>query len=144
MGAIILISNSANKGKSSTLVELANLILDKYVDIQTVYTYKHKTTIDFTLVIKVKGKTIAFESKETTLNPFENQLGKIIENYNPDIIFCTSKTKGATLNTVNHIVSKFNYNCIKTSTYQVANDFEKANQTKAKHLFYLAIQLDLF
>ena len=52
MGAIILISNSANKGKSSILVELANLILDKYVDIQTIYTYKHKTTIDFTLSLK--------------------------------------------------------------------------------------------
>ena len=144
MGAIILISNSASKGKSSTLVELANLIRDKYVDIQTVYTYKHKTTIDFTLVIKVKGKIVAFESKETTLNPLENRLGKIIRDYNPDILFCTSKTKGASLNTVNHIASKFNYNCIKTSTYQVANDFEKANQTKAKHLFYLAIQLNLF
>lgn len=144
MGAIILISNSANKGKSSILVELANLILDKYVDIQTIYTYKHKTTIDFTLVIKVKGKIVAFESKSTTLNPLENRLEKIIADYNPDLIFCTSKTKGASLNTVNQIASKFNYNCIKTSTYQVANDFEKANQTKAKHLFYLAIQLDLF
>ena len=144
MGAIILISNSASKGKSSTLVELANLIRDKYVDIQTVYTYKHKTTIDFTLVIKVKGKIVAFESKSTTLNPLENRLEKIIADYNPDLLFCTSKTKGASLNTVNQIASKFNYNCIKTSTYQVADDFEKANQTKAKHLFYLAIQLNLF
>ena len=51
---------------------------------------------------------------------------------------------GATLNAVNRITSEFDYNCIKTSTYQVDNDFEKANKTNAKHLFYLAIQLELF
>lgn len=144
MGAIILISNSANKGKSSTLVELANLILNKYVDAQIVYTYKYETTIDFTLVIRVKGKIVAFESKETPNNQPENRLEKVITTYNPDILFCTSKTKGATLNAVNRITSEFDYNCIKTSTYQVNKDFEKANQTKAKHLFYLAIQLELF
>lgn len=144
MGAIILISNSANKGKSSTLVELANLILNKYVDAQIVYTYKQTTTIDFTLVIRVKGKIVAFKSKETSNTEPENSLEKIIATYSPDILFCTSKTKGETLNVVNQIISKFNYSCIKTSTYQVNNDFEKANQTKAKHLFYLTIQLELF
>lgn len=144
MGTIILISNPAKKGKSSTLIKLATIILDKYVDTQIIYTNKSTSTIDFTLVIRAKGKIIAFESQETYNNQSENKLENIITTYNPDILFCTSKTKGATLNAVNWIVSEFNYNCIKTSTYEVVTDFEKANQTKAKHLFYMAIQLELF
>jgi|GEM_PF-3441885 len=144
MGTILLISNPAKKGKSSTLVKLANLILDKYVDTQILYTTKNTSNIDFTLVIKVKGKIIAFESQELTTKLLESKIKKTIENYSPDILFCTSKTQGKTVKAINQIAAQFNYNCIKTSTYEVDTDFEKANQTKAKHLFYLAIQLELF
>ena len=144
MGTILLISNPAKKGKSSTLVKLANIILDKYVDTQILYTTKNTSNTDFTLVIKVKGKIIAFESQELTTKLIANKVKKTIENYSPDILFCTSKTQGKTVKAINQIATQFNYNCIKTSTYEVDTDFEKANQTKAKHLFYLAIQLELF
>ena len=144
MSAIILVSNSAKKGKSSTLVELASIFLSKYIDAEILYSYKHKTSIDFTLIIKAKGSIVAFESQGKPNTQLEKRLETIIKNYNPKVLFCTSRTKGETLQAVNRIVNKFNYNCIKTATYEVNSNFELANTTKAKHLYYLLIQLDLF
>lgn len=144
MSEIILVSNSAKKGKSSTLVELANVFLSKYVDVEILYSYKHKTSIDFTLIIKAKGSIVAFESQGSPNSQLENRLETIIQTYNPKVLFCTSRTKGETLQAVNRIATKFSYNCIKTTTYQVNSNFEIANKTKAKHLFYLLIQLELF
>lgn len=141
---IILVSNSAKKGKSSTLVELANVFLSKYLDVEILYSYKHKTSIDFTLIIKAKGSIVAFESQGRPNTQLENRLEIIIQTYNPKVLFCTSRTKGETLQAVNRIATKFSYNCIKTTTYQVNSNFEIANKTKAKHLFYLLIQLELF
>ncbi len=117
MSEIILVSNSAKKGKSSTLVELANVFLNKYVDLEILYSYKHKTSIDFTLIIKAKGSFVAFESQGSPNSQLENRLETIIQNYNPKVLFCTSRTKGETLQAVNRIATKFSYNCIKTTTY---------------------------
>lgn len=144
MSTIILVSNSAKKGKTSTLVELASVFLSKYVDAEILYSYQHKTSIDFTLIIRAKGSIVALESQCCTNTQLKNRLETIIQIYDPKVLFCTSKTKGETLQAVNHIVTKFSYNCIKTTTYQVNTNFEIANKIKAKHLFYLLIQLELF
>jgi hypothetical protein len=144
MSTIVLVSNSAKKGKTSTLVELARVFLSKYVDAEILYSYKYKNGIDFTLIIKTKGSIVAFESQCCSNTKLENRLETIIQNYNPKVLFCTSRTKGETLQVINRFGTKFSYNCIKTSTYQVNTNFESANKTKAKHLFYLLIQLELF
>lgn len=144
MSTIVLVSNSAKKGKTSTLVELVSVFLSKYVDAEILYSYQHKTSIDFTLIIKAKGSIGAFESQCCTNTQLENRLETIIQIYNPKVLFCTSKTQGGTLQAINQIATKFSYNCIKTTTYQVNTNFETANKTKAKHLFYLLIQLELF
>ena len=78
MSEIILVSNSAKKGKSSTLVELANVFLSKYLDVEILYSYKHKTSIDFTLIIKAKGSIVAFESQGSPNSQLENRLETII------------------------------------------------------------------
>ena len=144
MNTIILLADTAKKGKSSTLAELANLLIRKYVDSEILYSYKHKTNIDFTLIIKVKGEIVAFESQGNPKTQLENRLRNIIQQYNPKVLFCTARSKGTNLQAVYRIAINFNYNCIKTSTYQVNSNFETANKIKAKHLFYLLIQLELF
>lgn len=144
MSAIILVSNSAKKGKSSTLVELVEVFKTKYEDLEILYSNKHKNSIDFTIIIKVKGSIVAFETQDSHNAQLENRIETIIQNYNPEIIFCTSKTKGETHQAVYRIADKYSYNCIKTSTYQVKDNFELANKIMAKHLFYLLIQLELF
>jgi hypothetical protein len=143
MGVIISVSNSAKKGKSSTLVELANAFMDKYTDIEILYSYKHQKSIDFTLIIKVKGSIVAFESQGNPNTQLEHRLESIIEKYSPKLLFCTSTVKGETLNTITQIVSKYNYNYIRTANYQVDTNFEAVNKIKAKHLLYLVIQLNL-
>jgi hypothetical protein len=146
MDTIIAIWNSGGKGKSSTILALANLLLRKYPNHIVIYSSKDisKLSIVFTLIIKINGKTIALESQGDPGTGLEKRLDKIVNNYNPNLVFCTCRTRGETVYAVDNTANNFGYDTIWTSTYQVTNNNDdSANQIKAEHLLDLILQLGL-
>ena len=65
MSTIIALWNSGGKGKSSTILNLANLLMTSYTAHKVIYCSKNVTslTIDFRLIIEISGKVIALESQ---------------------------------------------------------------------------------
>ena len=145
MNTIIAICNSGGKGKSSTVLDLANLLLRKYPNHIIIYSSKDVSnlSIDFTLMIKINEKTIALESQGDPGTGLEKRLDKIVNDYNPNLIFCTCRTRGETVYAVDNTANNFDYDTIWTSTYQVTKNNDSANQIKAEHLLDLILQLGL-
>jgi cellulose biosynthesis protein BcsQ len=145
MNTIIAIWNSGGKGKSSTVLALANLLLRKYPNHIVIYASKDisNLSIDFTLIIKINEKTIALESQGDPGTGLEKRLDKIVNDYDPNLIFCTCRTRGETVYAIDKTANNFGYDTIWTSTYQVSNNDDSANQIKAEHLLDLILQLGL-
>lgn len=139
MNTITAIWHSAGKGKSSTILELANLLLKTYPNYKLIYSSKdiNKITIDFRLVIEINGKTIALESQGDPSTKLKERLEQIINNYKPNLIFCTCRTRGETVNAIENTANKYEYDTIWTSTYQTTHNHKLANQAKAEHLMDL-------
>lgn len=99
MNTILTIWNTSNKGKSSTILELANLLLRRFPEHKIIYTSKDifKLSVDFRLIIEINGKILALESQGDPKTNLESRLDKIITTYKPGIVFCTSRTRGETI-----------------------------------------------
>lgn len=146
MNTIIATWHTAGKGKSNSLLALANLLRSRYQTThKVIYSSKDitKLTIDFTLIIEINNKIIAIESQGDPKTGLEKRLQNIVKNYNPNIIFCTCRTKGETVYAVDNIANNFNYDTIWTSTYQVTRNHNLANQIKGEHLLDLILQFGL-
>lgn len=145
INTIIAIWNSGGKGKSSTILALANLLLNPQRAPNIIYSSKDaiKLSVDFTLVIEINGKTIALQSQGDPGTALEKRLDKIVNDYNPNLIFCTCRTRGETVYAVQNIANNYNYDTIWSSTYQVTNNANRTNQIKAEHLLDLSVQLGL-
>lgn len=144
MKTILAIWNSAGKGKSSTILELANL-MQNFPGCEIIFSSKPaiSLTIDFRLIIKIKDKIIAFESQGDPGTHLEARLENIVKQYSPDIIFCTCRTRGETVAAVNKIAHSYTYDKIWTSTYETNHSRDIANRLKAEHLQDLVVKLGL-
>lgn len=131
MNAIIAIWNSGGKRKSSTVLPLANLLLRKYPNLSVIYSSNdiRNLSIDFTLIIKINKKTIALESSGDLDTGLEKRLNKIVNDYNPNLIFCTCRTRGKTVYAVDNTPNNFGYDTIWSSTYQVTNNDDSVNKS---------------
>lgn len=144
MKTILAVKNPGRKGKSSTTLELANLmrinpestIIFSSIPLTDLIT-------DFTLIIEIRGKIVAFESQGDPGTDLENRLEGIIRTYNPDIIFCTCRTRGETVAAINNIAHSYAYDIIWTSTYEATHSHNIVNKLKAEHLQDLIIKLGL-
>jgi len=145
MKTIIAIWNSAEKGKSSTILELANLLTSRYQNREVIFCDKevNNLSIDFRLIIKINGKTIALESQGDPGTGLEKRLKEIVNKYNPDSIFCTCRTRGETVWAINNTANQFSYDKIWTSTYDSANNHKLINSLNGEHLLDLIIKLNL-
>lgn len=144
MSTIIAISNSGGKGKSSTLLELANLLIT--IPGSKVLFCSHPITsirIDFRLVIEIRGKIVVLESQGDPGTDLEKRLDNIFSTYKPKLVFCTCRTKGETVWAINAIASKYSFDEIWTSTYETTHSHSHVNKLKAEHLLDLSIKLGL-
>ncbi len=145
MNTIIAIWNSAGKGKSSTLLALANLIMTRFPTHKIIYSSKDvtKLSVDFSSIIEIKGKIIAIESQGDPGTKLEIRLERIANKYEPNHIFCTCRTRGETVHAVEKIANTFDYDTIWSSTYQVNSKENIANLAKSEHLLDLITKLGL-
>ncbi len=145
MKTIIAVWNASNKGKSQTLKELASLLISAFPKhvIHFMNPTPYTSGGDFRLIIEVNGKIIAIESQGDPGTYLEKRLNDIHATYNPDIILCSCRTRGETVNAIDTLSSSFGYDQIWTSTYQIDINQTLVNQLKAKHILELMRTLSL-
>jgi hypothetical protein len=143
MKTILAIRNSSEKGKSSSILELAKVMLAKLPKNYTpIFSSKdiNNLSIDFRLVLEINGKIVALESQGDPRTELEKRLNDIVKKYNPDLIICSTRTKGETIWAVNNVAEKYSYDKIWTSTYETSNNHQLINQLKGEHLFDLILK----
>ena len=145
MSTIISIWNSGGKGKSSTILNLANLLMSSYTIHKIIYCSKNASTltIDFRLILEISGKVIALESMGDPKTNLEKRLDDIIVEYKPDLIICSTRTRGETVHAVHNTANKYGFDTIWTSTYQITHSHSVVNNLKSDHLFDLIVKLGL-
>ena len=151
MKHIIAIWHTAGKGKSETIRHIANQFLLLYPTATPVFpaVITVPTTGDFRLVIQIVIKgvltTVAFESQGDPGTWLEDRLTDLATNFNADIIFCTCRTSGETVNAINNIANIHSFDILRTSTYQIAGQANQAvaNQQKGLHIIQLLQALSI-
>lgn len=145
MNTIIAIWNTAGKGKSSTILELANLLIKNYPNYNLIYSSKdvNNLSIDFRLIIEINNKVIALESQGDPGTKLEIRLNQIIKNHTPNLIFCTCRTRGETVNAINNTVKNHGFDKVWTSTYDMNHSYQQVNKLKARYLIDLSVNLGL-
>lgn len=145
MSTILTIWNTSNKGKSNTILQLANSILREYPNHKIIYSSKDLAilSIDFRLIIEINEKIIALESQGDPGTGLEKRLTSVINSYQPDLIITSSRTRGETIWAINNIAKIHNYDKIWTSTYETSHSHNQMNSLKAEHLLDLIQKLGL-
>ena len=145
MKTIIAIWNIADKGKTATIREFAKLLITTYPNYRLIFPIPIviPTTGDFRLIIEINGKIIGIESQGDPKTNLKNRLLELSDNFNCDIILCSTRTKGDTIEAVDNLFNNRGFQTIWTSTYQMATNHNLVNQAKAKHLLDLLQLLNL-
>ena len=124
---------------------MVNLLINRFPGHKIIYPSKDvtKISIDFTLVIEIKGKIIAIKSQGDLGTKLEKRLHQIVNKYKPNYIFCTCRTRGETVDAVQNIADNFDYDTVWSSTYQVTHNENIANLAKSEHVLDLIKKLGL-
>lgn len=148
MKTVLAIWHSADKGKTETLREFANLLLLTFrKEIEAIEPIPAivAETGDFRLIFKLNGKIIGILSQGDPNTNLEEKLIELAVIFHCEIIVCSSRTKGDTVNAVNNLWKTKGFQIIWTSTYQIADKslHQQVNRIKAKHILSLLIDLNL-
>ena len=145
MKTILAIWHIANKGKTATLREFANLLIATYPNYRAIIPNPVliPATGDFRLIVEINGIIIAVESQGDPNTNLGGRLLDLADNFHCDIILCSTRTKGDTIDAVDNLFYNRGFQTIWTSTYQVAGNHLLANQIKARHLLDLLQSLGL-
>ena len=141
MKTVISIWNSGGKGKTASIRAFADLLLKAYPGFKIIHA---KTPIipfkgDFRLIVEINGKIVGVESQG---DPNTNLGGRLIElsdKFYCDIIICSSRTRGETVDAVLNLQNNRSFEIIWTSTYQVLDmaKHKLMNEIKGKHILDL-------
>jgi hypothetical protein len=147
MKTILTIWHNGNRGKTETLREFSKLLLTTFEYFEPIFPPNANVPKegDFRLVIKVNGKTIGIESKGDPNTKLEDRLIDLADNFNCDIILCSSRISGQTVSAIDKLRESRNFQIIWSSTYQIADEklHPLVNQLKAKHILELLQTLHL-
>lgn len=143
MKYIIALYHTGNNGKTQTLWHLAKLLVADNSNITLYSTLTENPRIDFTLVIKVKGKIILIESKGDPNTNLYDKLQNQYLKYQISFVFCATRTSGKTIEDVDRFANENEFETIWTSTYQIGdkNKHDTFNILKANHLYDVLSQL---
>lgn len=141
MKTILSVWHTSNKGKTETLREFAHLLLATFPSLTPIFpeTVFVPATGDFRLVVKIDKKIIGIESEGDPNTNLRNRLLDLADNFNCEVILCSSRTKGHTVNAVDNLHYNRGFDTIWTSTYQLGDKSMQsvANELKAKHILEL-------
>ena len=141
MKTVLSIWHTGDKGKTETLREFANLLLTTYPSFTPIFPSSASvpTTVDFRLVVQINGKIIGVESQGDPNTNLQNRLIDLADNFNCEVILCSSRTRGETVVAVDNLHHARGFDTIWTSTYQIAGRPQQitANNLKAKHILDL-------
>lgn len=144
---IIALWNSGNKGKTETLREFSNILINTYPNNTAIspIPLNVPTKGDFRIVVEINGITVGIESQGDPNTNLRARLLDLANNFNCDLILCTTRTRGDTVHAVENLHYNFGYETIWTSTYQVSdlNLSNTVNQIKARHILDLLQTLNL-
>jgi len=146
---ILALWHAADKGKTETLRAFAIFLLQQYPQHQAVVPVPAVVpqSGDFRLVVRIKNKVVAVESQGDPNTDLQDRLEELVNQYEADIILCSTRTKGDTVDAVEHLCSTYGYDSIWTSTYQAednqSHSHRTLNDTKGKHLLDLLQTLQL-
>jgi len=142
---IVAIWHISNKGKTATIREFARLLIATYPNYTPIVPLPAiiPPTGDFRLVVKINGIIMGIESQGDPNTNLGRRLTDLADNFHCDIILCSTRTKGDTIDAVDNLFYNRGFQTIWTSTYQVAGDQELANQIKARHILDLVQTLGL-
>lgn len=146
MKTIIAIWHTAEKGKTETVREIAKILIQTFPDINSIDPIPIHVPPkgDFRLVIEINGVKIGLESQGDPNTNLMGRLRELVVDFECDLIFCTTRTRGETVNAVENISVEFGFDVIWTSTYQLQRNHTLLNNLKAKHLIDLAQNMGLF
>lgn len=141
MKTALSIWHTGNKGKTETIREFARLLLTTFPTLTPIFptTSIVPMTGDFRLVVRINGKIIGVESQGDPNTNLQNRLIDLVDNFNCEVILCTSRTRGNTVSAVENLHNTRGFDIIWASTYQVAGQPQQimANNLKAKHILDL-------
>lgn len=139
MKTILAIWHVADKGKTATLREFANLLLVTYPTFISVVPIPAviSTIGDFRLIVEINGKIIGVESQGDPNTNLRGRLLDLADNFHCDIILCSTRTRGDTIHAVDNLWQTRGFQTIWTSTYQMSTNHNLVNQAKARHLLDL-------
>lgn len=144
MKTIIALSNNGNTGKTETLRILAQMLIEKYPELQILDKKQEKIPSegDFRFVVQINSQKIGIESEGNPDSLLKERLGDLTQ-LGCNIIFCTSRTRGETVKTIEEIGNDNDFQIIWTSTYQTQNteQYTSVNRLKAQHLWDLVQQI---
>lgn len=144
---IVAIKNSSDKKKTETLREFASLMLTTYPNLIPILPIPAfvPSEWDFRLVVEINGIRIAIESQGDPNSKLQERLFDLADNFNVDIILCTTRTKWETVYAVEDLCNQKGFQYIWSSTYQMIGKANQdiANQAKARHLLDLLQSLAL-
>jgi hypothetical protein len=148
MATIIAVWHESNKGKSETLREFALLLLSRYPRYKAIEPVPAlvPSKYDFRLIVKIKGKVIGIESQGDPGTGLKERLEDLAyKKFKCDIILCTTRTKGYTIEAVDNLWRTKGFDVIWTSTYQIGDTslHRRVNRLKAKHILELIHNLGL-
>lgn len=147
MKTVIALWHESNKGKTESLRAFGRLLLATYplyvskVPVPAIVPATH----DFRMVVEINGKIIGIESKGDPGTGLWEKLEDLADNYHCDIILCSTRTRGSTVEAVDNLWKTRGFQTIWTSTYQIDDKANHllVNSLKAKHLLNLLQSLGL-
>lgn len=146
MKTILAVWHVANKGKTDSLRAAARYLLVAYPGHIGVHPtpFLIPASGDFRFVVNINGKIVAIETRGDPHTELLERLETLEKTYNPDVILCSTRTKGDTVDAVNSMVSKYKYEAVWASTYQVESRFHStANALNGQHLINLLQRLGI-
>jgi Cdc6-like AAA superfamily ATPase len=125
---IIAIWGNANNGKSATVKKIAQLILDKFPNAISEPNSPNYDK-DIKVIIQIGKIKIGIESQGDPNSRHFKSLKEFVEE-KCDLILCTTRTYGSTVNAVNDMQKTDNYEIIWATNYrsnenlhEILNDF---------------------
>ncbi len=133
---IFAIWGEAKQGKSSTVKEVARLILNQYSSQATTIPHPADFSVaDVKFIIHIGNVKIGIEGQGDPNSRLFESL-KEYSNDGCDIIICSTRTSGATVNAVSDLHASHGYDIVWTTNYRsVEKPHDILNQMSAEHIF---------
>jgi hypothetical protein len=131
--SIIAIWGRPKQGKSDTVKRITKLILSNYPNARfTPLNIDYAK--DIKVLIEINKIKIGIESQGDPNSRIFDSLNEFSE-INCDLIICSTRSAGGTVNAVHKLTKSDNYNVIWSTNHRSENDHDSLNDLSAKQVF---------